>query len=56
LACPLELGDDVCQRLVVGDGEGALVAARVSITFGFVESRPEPLEPDPFRGSGMLES
>ena len=55
LACALELGDDISKQLVVGDSEGALVAARVPIAFEFIESCPNPLKPDPFRGSGMLD-
>src|SRR5882724_4333585 len=54
LACTLELGDHVGHGLFVCDGEGALVSVRVSIAFGFVESRPESLEPDPFSARSML--
>lgn len=50
----LELGDHVGQRLVVGEGEGALVSVRVSVAFGVVESRSEPLEPDLFAAAARL--
>ena len=55
LAGTLVLGDHIGQCSVVRDGGPALVSLRVTVAFGFLESRPEPLRTDPFCGGIMLD-